>query len=60
MPTGPFGKQLGAISHSDPNGVQNLTVFDFQNDPGQFICNAAIRAALEGFLLRPLEGCPAP
>ena len=60
LPTGPFNKQLGAISHSDPAGVQNLTVFDIQNDPGVFICSASVRAALEAFLVRPLEGCPAP
>ena len=60
LPTGAFAKQLGAISHSDPNGVQGLTVFDFQNDPGEFICSDSIRPALEGLLGRPLEGCPAP
>ncbi len=61
LPTGPFAKQLGAISHSDPNAVQNLTVLDIQNDPGEFICNDVIRGFLEGVVLgRPLEGCPAP
>lgn len=61
LAAGPFAKQLGAISHSDPNGVQGLTVFDFQNDPGEFICNDVIRGFLEGFVWgRPLEGCPAP
>ncbi|MEL6301581.1 MAG: S8 family serine peptidase [Pseudomonadota bacterium] len=29
---GPGSKFLGAISHSDANGIQNLTIIDIQND----------------------------
>ncbi|MEM8983653.1 MAG: S8 family serine peptidase [Pseudomonadota bacterium] len=36
---GPGGKQLGAISHSDANGVQGLTLIDVTNDPGFGYCN---------------------
>ncbi len=60
LPTGAYDKQLGAISHSDPNGVQALTVFDFQNDPGESICSGDARAELEAELGRGLVGCPAP
>ncbi|MFK8052203.1 MAG: S8 family serine peptidase [Woeseiaceae bacterium] len=39
LPTGPFAKQLGAISHSDANGIQNLTIIDIENDQGVSICD---------------------
>lgn len=32
LATGPGSKFLGAISHSDANGIQNLTIIDIQND----------------------------
>ncbi|MEM8814394.1 MAG: S8 family serine peptidase [Pseudomonadota bacterium] len=56
LATGLFGKQLGAISHSDPNGVQALTILDIQNDAGIDICTGG----LDVLLGRPVEGCPAP
>ncbi|MEL7374366.1 MAG: hypothetical protein AAGJ36_07875, partial [Pseudomonadota bacterium] len=42
LPTGLLEKQLGAISHSDPNGIQNLTIIDIENDPGASICDFGI------------------
>lgn len=42
LPTGLLQKQLGAISHSDPNGIQNLTIIDIENDPGASICDFGI------------------
>ena len=42
LPTGLLEKQLGAISHSDPNGIQNLTIIDIDNDPGASICDFGI------------------
>jgi len=56
LPTGLFGKQLGAISHSDPNGVQALTILDIQNDAGIDICTGG----LDALIGRPVEGCPTP
>ena len=37
--TGPFAKQVGAISHSDANGIQNLTIISIENDAGENICD---------------------
>jgi subtilisin family serine protease len=37
--TGPGGKQLGAISHSDADGLQELTLINITNDPGASICD---------------------
>ncbi|MGF1511525.1 MAG: S8 family serine peptidase [Myxococcota bacterium] len=34
LPTGPGFKQLGAISHSDANGILDLTLIDITNDQG--------------------------
>ncbi|MEO0345764.1 MAG: S8 family serine peptidase [Pseudomonadota bacterium] len=42
LPTGLLEKRLGAISHSDPNGIQNLTIIDIENDPGASICDFGI------------------
>ncbi|MEO0574288.1 MAG: S8 family serine peptidase [Pseudomonadota bacterium] len=39
LPTGPLNKQIGAISHSDATGIQNLTVIEIENDPGASICD---------------------
>ncbi|MEL6870599.1 MAG: S8 family serine peptidase, partial [Pseudomonadota bacterium] len=39
LPTGPLEKQIGAISHSDANGIQNLTVIEIENDQGATICD---------------------
>ena len=34
-----FNKQLGAISHSDSEGVQELTIVNIENDTGITICD---------------------
>ncbi len=39
LPIGPLSKRLGAISHSDANGLQKLTVIDIENDEGFTICD---------------------
>ena len=38
LATGAFAKQLGAISHSDANGIQGLTLVDITNDQGVELC----------------------
>ncbi|MEM9171185.1 MAG: hypothetical protein AAGA84_00615, partial [Pseudomonadota bacterium] len=42
LPTGIFNKQIGAISHSDANGIQNLTIIDIENDEGASICDLGL------------------
>lgn len=37
--SGPGEKQLGAISHSDANGIQDFTLINITNDPGATICD---------------------
>lgn len=39
LDTGPGEKQLGAISHSDANGILDLTLINITNDPGGTICD---------------------
>ncbi len=39
LPVGPGAKQLGAISHSDANGIQDLTLINIANDPGATLCD---------------------
>jgi len=56
--TGPFEKTLGAISHSDANGVQDLTVLDIENDQGEDVCSGLTQLILENVLGRPVAGCP--
>ncbi|MEO0578955.1 MAG: hypothetical protein AAFZ58_09715, partial [Pseudomonadota bacterium] len=42
LPVGVGAKQLGAISHSDANGIQGLTVIDVTNDAGFGICDFGV------------------
>lgn len=39
LSTGSGFKQIGAISHSDAVGIQDLTILKFDNDPGGSICD---------------------
>lgn len=39
LTAGPGAKQLGAISHSDANGIQALTVISVTNDEGFDLCD---------------------
>ena len=39
LSTGPGAKQLGAISHSDADGLKELTLINITNDPGASICD---------------------
>ncbi len=39
LPFGPGSKQLGAISHSDASGVQDLTLINIENDAGFTLCD---------------------
>ncbi len=41
-------KQLGAISHSDADGVQGLTILSIDNDTGGGICDIPIAACFGG------------
>lgn len=42
LPEGLFQKQLGAVSHSDAGGIQNLTILDIENDEGSSICDLGV------------------
>ncbi|MEM7612890.1 MAG: S8 family serine peptidase [Pseudomonadota bacterium] len=42
LPQGLLQKQIGAVSHSDANGIQNLTILDIQNDEGASICDLGV------------------
>jgi hypothetical protein len=39
LSTGPGAKQLGAVSHSDANGIQEATLISITNDDGGTICD---------------------
>lgn len=39
LPVEPGSKQLGAISHSDASGVQDLTLINIENDEGFTLCD---------------------
>ena len=46
LPEGPAERQLGAVSHSDANGLQGLTIININNDIDGSICDFGL--------------CPAP
>jgi len=47
LPFGPGWKQLGAISHSDASGVQDLTLINIENDAGFTLCDLGLFTGCE-------------
>lgn len=41
LPTGAGEKQVGAVSHSNANGIQGLTIVNIENDAGLGYCDLA-------------------
>ena len=39
LSSGPASRQLGVVSHSDANGLQDLTVIGFSNNDGFALCD---------------------